>query len=108
MLVGGGEQVEVVLVVPVVLGGYALGGVVRVFQRIGLAELHDGILGASHAAQVVGPHVVGVGHARGEARVDLAVGQRVVDASEHLVGVDEVMVGGEVVGAHRECLLVEG
>ena len=94
--------------VPVELGGDALGGVVGVLQRVGLAELHDRVLRASHPAQVVGPHVVGVGHARGEPRVDLAVGQRVVDAAEHLVGVDEVVVGGEVVGAHRERLLVEG
>ncbi len=95
------------LVVPVELGRDALGGVVRLLERVGLQELRDRVARAAHAPQVVRPHVVRVRHARREPRVDLAVRERVVDAADHLVRVDQVVVRGQVLRAHRERALVE-
>ena len=94
--------------VPVELGRDALGRVVGVLERVGLLELRDRVLGPAHAAQVVCPHVVRVRHGRSQPGVDLAVGERVVDAPDLLVRVDEVVVSGQMVRADGEPALVEG
>ena len=98
VLVGGGQQVEVVDVVPVELGGDPLRRVVGPLQLVGPAEGGDGVVDAPHAAQVVAPHVVRVRDRGREARVGLAVLERGRDLADRLVGVGQVVVRGPVVG----------
>ena len=94
--------------VPVDPGGNLLGGVVGLLDLVGLPELGNGLLDPAHPPQVVAVHVAGVGDVGREAGVGLSVTQGVVDAPDVLVGVNEIVVGGEVVGDDRQRLLVEG
>ncbi len=108
VLVAAAEQVEVVRVVPVHAGRDVLGQVVRLLDLVRPGESGDRVLHAAHAPQVVAVHVVRVRDPGSEAGVGRSVLQGQVDLVDGLVGMDEIVVGREVVGEDGEGLPVEG
>src|SRR5689334_14711638 len=87
---------------PIELARDVLRFVISVLEVICLAKAIDGFFGASSAAQVVSVHVLRVRDVRSCIRIGEPVFERLIDVSYEFVGVNQVMMGGEVAGCAIE------
>ena len=105
--VGRRQQQLVVVVVPVVLRPDVLRLEIGLLERLGAAERGDGLDDPAGPPQTVAVHVVRVRNGRDHARVKRRVLQRRIGAPGVLVGMDQVMMRGELFRRQRERPLVE-
>src|SRR5215211_3610573 len=93
----GAKQIEVVAVMPVVLGWNSFGGQVRRAELVCLAEFLDSLFHPPHSPQHVAEHVVGMWDRGRVARECGGMLERAVRAPHVLIGMRQVVMRGKVI-----------
>src|SRR5215470_10688608 len=83
---------------PVVFARNAFCFVVGVLEIICGLEAVDGFLHSANAAKIVSVHVVSMRNIGSEPLIGFSMDQRLIDLADILVRVDQIMVGGKIIG----------
>ena len=101
------QQIEIVLVMPVVFYRDSLRLEVAGLERVRREKFNDRLVNPAHTTQIVAVHVVRMRDGGRHLCVGLTLGERVGDAAAVLVCMGQVVMRSEMIRRQREGLVIE-